>query len=135
MKQILALIAVCAAVAAVAAEVPPGTDAEMRARTQPVGELCKSGEACGQAAAATSGGQARTGEEIYKQFCSACHATGVAGAPIHGNAEQWAPRIAKGEDALWQSLIHGLNAMPPKGTCMNCSDEELHAALNYMTKS
>jgi len=134
-KQLLALIAVCAAVVAVAAEVPPGTDAEMRARTKPVGELCKSGEACGQTSAAASGGQARTGEEIYKQFCSACHATGVAGAPIHGNAEQWAPRIAKGKDALFQSLIHGLNAMPPKGTCMNCSDEELHAALDYMIKS
>jgi cytochrome c5 len=134
-KKLLAFAALCAAVFAMAARVPPGTDAEMRARTQPVGELCKAGDACGQTATASSSGQARTGEEIYNQFCFACHNTGVGGAPIHGDASQWAPRIAKGEDALWQSLNDGLNAMPPKGTCMNCSEEELHAVLTYMTKS
>jgi len=134
-KKLLAVVTLCAAVVAIAARVPPGTDAEMRARTQPVGELCKAGEACGQTTAAASGGQARSGEEIYNQFCFACHNTGVGGAPVHGDASQWAPRIAKGEDALWQSLNNGLNAMPPKGTCMNCSDEELHAVLAYMTES
>ena len=132
MKQIVALIAVFFAVWAMAARVPPGTDDEIRARTQPFGELCKSGEACGQAVAAQAGGAARTGAEVYNQFCFACHATGVGGAPIQHDIEQWAPRLAKGDDVIWQSVLNGLNAMPPKGLCMACSDKDLQAAIDYM---
>ncbi len=51
--------------------------------------------------------------------------TGVGGAPKKDNAADWAPRLAKGNDAIWKSVTGGLNAMPPKGTCMNCSDDEL----------
>jgi cytochrome c5 len=133
-KQLFAVVALFAAVFALAERVPPGTTDEIRARTQPFGELCKAGEACGQATVAVSGGAARTGETVYNQFCFACHASGVGGAPILGNAEQWAPRLAKGDDAIWASVTKGLNAMPPKGTCMNCSDEELKAAIAYMSK-
>ena len=50
------------------------------------------------------------------------------------NAADWAPRLAKGNDALWKSITTGLNAMPPKGSCVTCSDDELHAALGYMSK-
>jgi len=75
---------------------------------------------------------ARDGQTIYKTACFACHDAGVAGAPKLGDAAAWAPRIAKGNDALYSSLQNGLNAMPPKGTCMNCSDDELQAVLDYM---
>jgi cytochrome c5 len=134
-KQLFALIAVFAAVWTFADRVPPGTPDEIRTRTHPFGELCKAGEACGQATTvADAGGVARAGDAVYNQFCFACHATGVGGAPLLGNAEQWAPRLAKGEDAIWVSVTQGLNAMPAKGTCMNCSDEELKAAIAYMSK-
>ena len=73
--------------------------------------------------------QARSGEEVYNKFCFACHATGVGGAPKKGDAADWAPHLAKGNDAIWKSVINGLNAMPPKGTCMNCSDDELKGAI------
>ena len=76
--------------------------------------------------------EARDGQTIYKTACFACHDAGVAGAPKLGDAAAWAPRIAKGNDALYSSLKNGLNAMPPKGTCMNCSDDELKAVLDYM---
>jgi len=76
--------------------------------------------------------EARDGQTIYKTSCFACHDAGVAGAPKLGDAAAWAPRIAKGNDALYSSLQNGLNAMPPKGTCMNCSDDELKAVLDYM---
>jgi cytochrome c5 len=74
----------------------------------------------------------RTGEELYNTKCGVCHAAGVAGAPLFGNAEEWAPRAAKGIDGLLATAKSGLNAMPPMGTCMDCSDAELTAAIQYM---
>ncbi len=135
MKQFFALIALFAAGFAFAERVPPGTDAEMSARLKPAGELCKAGEACGQATAAAGGGAARSGEDVYNHFCFACHATGVGGAPKKGVAADWKPRLAQGEDVIWKAVTQGLNAMPPKGTCMNCSDAELKAAITYMSTS
>jgi cytochrome c5 len=72
------------------------------------------------------------GQKIYQASCQACHAAGVANAPKLGDKEAWAPRIAKGNDALFSSVKNGLNAMPPKGACMSCSDDELRAAVEYL---
>ncbi|MCX7065923.1 MAG: c-type cytochrome [Proteobacteria bacterium] len=135
MKQILALITFLVAGLAFADRVPPGTNDEISARLKPAGQLCKAGEACGQATAAASGGAARSGEAVYNQFCFACHGTGVGGAPKLHNAAEWTPRLAKGDDAIWTSLTKGLNAMPAKGTCMNCTDDELKASVAYMSKA
>ncbi len=74
------------------------------------------------------------GQKVYQASCQACHAAGVAGAPKLGDKEAWAPRIAKGEDALLASINNGLNAMPPKGACMSCSEDELRAAMEYMVE-
>ncbi len=111
--------------------VPPGTQDEIRARLQPDGSVCRKGDACGTAVAAVATGP-MSGEQVYNQFCFACHATGVSGAPMYGNAEQWAPRAAKGMDELLKTSINGLNAMPAKGTCMNCSDDDIKGAVQYM---
>ncbi|SEA12996.1 c-type cytochrome [Marinobacterium iners] len=74
----------------------------------------------------------RSGEELYNTKCSVCHATGVAGAPKFGDAAAWAPRAEKGLDALLAISLTGINAMPPKGTCMDCSNEEMKSAIQYM---
>jgi cytochrome c5 len=74
------------------------------------------------------------GQKIYQASCQACHAAGIAGAPKLGDKEAWAPRIAKGNDALLLSVKNGLKAMPPKGTCMSCSEDELRAAMEYMVE-
>ena len=74
------------------------------------------------------------GEKIYQGSCQACHAAGVAGAPKTGDKDAWAPRIAKGNDALLTSVKNGLNAMPPKGACMSCTEAELQAAIAYLVK-
>jgi cytochrome c5 len=81
---------------------------------------------------AAAGAMAVDGEAIYRQSCMACHAAGVAGAPKPGDNEAWSPRITKGTGALVQSVTNGLNAMPPKGGCMSCSDDELRGAVEYM---
>ncbi|MCZ6641615.1 MAG: c-type cytochrome [Gammaproteobacteria bacterium] len=116
--------------------VPPGTDDEIRERLQPFGSLCRTGDDCGGAtrmAGSGDGSGSMTGEQVYKTFCFACHATGVSESPLLGDTDAWAPRIAKGIDALWESTANGLGLMPVRGTCMNCSDDELRAAMDYVT--
>lgn len=102
-------------------------------RIKPVGEVSISGEtgAAPQHVAPQALG-ADTGKKRYDQFCSVCHAQGVAGAPKFGDKAAWAPRIAQGLDTLLKNAISGIRAMPPRGTCMNCSDEELKLTVEYM---
>lgn len=104
-------------------------------RVKPVGELCMSGEPCA-AAAVVSGGEARDGETVYNTKCMACHATGAAGAPKLGDAADWAARSAeRGIDGLYTSAISGFQGMPAKGLCMDCSDDELKAAVDYILEN
>jgi cytochrome c5 len=79
----------------------------------------------------------KTGEEVYKAVCSACHATGAAGAPKFGDTSAWAPRIATGYNALLNSVIKGKNAMPARGgsSPSDISDYELGLAVVYMANS
>lgn len=74
----------------------------------------------------------RSGEEVYKAQCFACHATGVSGAPKFGDAAAWAPRIGTGFDALLNSALKGKNAMAPQGGG-DFQDVEIARAVVYMT--
>lgn len=134
----LALTALIAAIFSLPAIA--STDAETEAlieRIKPVGTVCLEGdESCaGAVVAAKESDSARSAEEIYNANCTACHTTGAADAPRLGNAEEWAPRIEKGIDTLYKHAIEGFNAMPAKGMCMDCSDEELHATVDYILDS
>jgi len=72
-------------------------------------------------------------ESTYQMSCFACHGTGAAGAPIMGDADAWNERMAKGMDAVMANVVNGVNAMPPKGLCMTCSDDDLQSLVNYMS--
>lgn len=76
------------------------------------------------------------GESVYKKVCALCHSSGVAGAPIPGNKEQWGPRIAQGNDVLYKHAIEGftgsLGMMPPRGGGASLKDEEVKAAVDFM---
>ena len=74
----------------------------------------------------------RDGATVYGTFCIACHASGVSGAPKTGDAGDWGPRIAQGRDVLADHAINGFNAMPAKGSCMDCSDDEIKDAIEHM---
>jgi cytochrome c5 len=76
----------------------------------------------------------KTGEEVFKAVCSACHATGAAGAPKFGNEADWAPRIAQGFDTLWHTALTGKGAMPARGGTSpdDYSDYEIGLAVAYM---
>lgn len=70
--------------------------------------------------------------DTYNTKCVACHATGAAGAPKLGDAAAWAPRASLGMDALLASVKNGKGAMPPKGLCMDCTDEQFTGAIQFM---
>lgn len=72
------------------------------------------------------------GQKRYEETCHICHGPGLAGSPKLGDKAEWAPRIAEGMDVLMKRAIQGYKAMPPKGTCTNCSDEEIKKAVEYM---
>jgi cytochrome c5 len=115
------------------------TDAQRAAieeRIKPAGQSCLEGDsACGGAAVATAAASGpRSGEEVYNSACMACHGTGAGGAPKVGDTVVWADRIAKGMDVLYESGVNGIpgTAMMVKGGCMDCSDEEFNAAVDYM---
>lgn len=72
------------------------------------------------------------GKKVYKAKCAVCHDSGAAGAPKLGDKTAWASRIKLGEAQLVHNAIHGINAMPPKGTCMSCTDEQIADVVKYM---
>jgi cytochrome c5 len=73
----------------------------------------------------------KSGQDVFKAQCTTCHTAGVAGAPKFGDAAAWAPRIAKGFDALVNSALHGKNAMPPQGGG-DFDDIEVARGVAYM---
>lgn len=84
------------------------------------------------AAAPPAGNVEVDGEQVYQSVCMACHAAGVAGAPIPGS-EALAQRLEeKGRDGLVDSVINGLNVMPPRGGRPDLTDEQLQAAVDFM---
>lgn len=72
-----------------------------------------------------------TGEQAFTQVCSACHSTGVNGAPKIGDHAAWAPRIAQGKDTLYKDAIAGKGNMPPKGGT-NWPDATIKMTVDYM---
>ena len=96
--------------------------------------ICLEGQSCGQATAmnvAVTGG-ARSAESIYTSGCAACHDAGIAGAPMMGNKSQWEARQAKGYEMLVNNAYNGINGMPAKGLCADCTKEEIGRAVQFM---
>lgn len=141
----IALSAVLAATVSVQAiELTEAQRAAIAARIAPEGSVCTEGESCGgmpsQAVASTAAAGAAPavdGEATYNGACMACHASGAGGAPVVGNADAWAPRIAKGKDALYNSGINGVTgtSMMAKGGRADLSDAAVKAAVDYMVSN
>lgn len=104
---------------------PKADDEAANARIKPMAQLSL------VSAPATAAAGGRSGEDLYKAICGACHEAGVAGAPKTGDKAAWAPRIGVGLDVLVKTAKAGKNAMPPKGGS-DANDEELTRAVVYM---
>ncbi|PWQ99811.1 c-type cytochrome [Leucothrix pacifica] len=72
------------------------------------------------------------GINTYAKNCYVCHDSGAAGSPKLGDTTAWSERLAKGQDALYDSAINGVNAMPARGGNSALSDEDIQAAVDYM---
>ena len=79
----------------------------------------------------------KQGRAIWIGTCEACHAHDLAGAPLVADRKAWAPRLAKGTQALYASALGGLTGakgtqMPPRGGNSKLTDDEVKAAVDYM---
>jgi cytochrome c5 len=105
------------------------------ARIQPVAKVCfEDDEVCdvtARSAGPAAGDGPRDGKAVYSAVCQTCHASGLLGSPMLGDAGAWGPRIAKGKDTLYTHAINGFNAMPAKGGA-DIPDEEVQSAVDYM---
>ncbi len=111
-------------------------EVESESDQEPMAESAENGEAQAEVEVEAEPVQqaAVSGEQVYQKACVTCHKTGVANAPKFGDAAAWAPRIAKGKEALYSSSLNGVpgTAMVARGGCGSCSDEELKAAVDFM---
>ncbi|SKA77387.1 Cytochrome c5 [Thiothrix eikelboomii] len=73
------------------------------------------------------------GEKIYRSICFSCHDVGIANSPKLGDKAAWAPRLAAGQETLYTHSLQGFNAMPAKGGNPALSDDEVKAAVDWMT--
>ena len=92
-------------------------------RIQPVGSI--------EIKDASDASTLKTGEQVYAAQCSACHATGAAGAPKFGDDTLWAPRVKTGYEALLISALKGKGNMGAQGGG-DFSDVEIGRAVVYM---
>lgn len=77
-------------------------------------------------------GTKNQGYAIYEHFCSNCHAIKPIinlGAPKIADEKDWSLRIKQGLAVLFEHTDAGLNAMPPRGGCFECTDEQLLSAI------
>lgn len=88
-----------------------------------------------EAALKAIAGKADAGAKIYQAYCANCHAQKPLipmGAPQIGDKAQWQARMKKGMKAMFQNAALGINNMPARGGCFECSDKLLQAAIDYM---
>jgi cytochrome c5 len=82
-------------------------------------------------APATAADVPTTGEAAFTKVCSACHTSGVNGAPKIGDHAAWGPRIAQGKEMLYKDAINGKGNMPPKGGT-TWPDATIKMTVDYM---
>ncbi len=74
-----------------------------------------------------------TGQAIYEKYCITCHRDGVAGAPKFRDEASWKSRTEQRDiNTLVDAAIKGKNVMPQKGTCQECTNSDIKAAIEYM---
>lgn len=116
------------------AERDEGALARLQERIKPVGQVITDEKMLLAAAPPAAARAPMTGEQIVGKVCSACHGTGVLGAPKIGDKGEWGKRKAVGLAALVASAIKGKNSMPPRGGDASLSDDEMKAAIQEMLK-
>ena len=78
----------------------------------------------------------RSGETVFEANCANCHTGGIggffSGAPDVDDSDDWEEVAPKGLDALTTTTISGIGEMAARGDCVECTDEEIRAAVEHM---
>ena len=109
-------------------------DKSVLERIKPIGEVRIDSSTMVASADSTETAK-RSGEEIYNGKCAGCHTSGIMGAPKYASLADWTSRIDLGLDKLTDSAIAGKGGMPARGTCMDCSDNDIKVTVQYMLDS
>ena len=136
-KRITLLIGLTASLFSATVFAQTMSEGDIEARIAPVGDVYLDGEIVTANTVTESDEPAgpRSGEKIYNTYCVACHATGAAGAPIKGDGVAWKDRVAQGEEVLIKHALEGFNvAMPARGTCSDCTDDEIAETVKFLIK-
>ncbi len=127
-------------------EVSDSAARRTEARIAPVGAVYAGATGAASQAAATAAAAAAAaaqvayggtldGATIYQNLCAGCHTSGAGGAPTLDHAH-WDARIAQGTDTLYRHSIDGFTGaagvMPARGGNPALSDEQMHAAVDWM---
>jgi cytochrome c5 len=127
----------------------PLMQASAHERIKPFGQVAVAGEdnsalaiqatAVPVVAGASGAGAAAAptdGKSVYDAACSACHGSGIAGAPRMGDKAAWASRLAKGTATLEKHALEGFQGetglMPAKGGRTDLPDDLVREAVEYM---
>ncbi len=105
----------------------------VKSRTEPVYSVNTDPNATQMVAAADSGGEPMSGEQVFNNVCTACHTAGIAGAPKVTDTAAWKQRLSEqGKDTLYSRAINGYKGMPAKGGNPDLSEDEMHKAVDYI---
>jgi cytochrome c5 len=74
------------------------------------------------------------GERHYNEYCAGCHETGLLGAPVAGNQQDWSERSQLWDAVLFDHAITGYLEMPSKGGRMDLPDDVVKAAAEHMLR-
>lgn len=86
----------------------------------------------GQGEAVAASDDKGPGNQVFTAVCATCHVSGLLQAPRLGSVSDWAPRIEKGLETLYDHAINGFKNMPARGGRQDLSDEDVKAAVDYM---
>jgi cytochrome c5 len=122
-------------------------DQQIAERLAPVGNVCLAGDTCATGGSASAGSSAAApamtmaqaasadfnAVATYDQYCAMCHNTGMANAPRLGDEAHWTARVAEvGLATITTNAITGINAMPARGMCATCTDEQIGEIVEYL---
>lgn len=77
----------------------------------------------------------QAGQKIFNEYCSVCHSPHPE-IPLHaphiGHPKDWIKFKNKSFEDLFKLAMQGYGAMPARGGCFECTDQQLKQAVKYI---
>lgn len=79
--------------------------------------------------------EGKSGEQVYREVCAACHEAGVNKAPKFGDRKAWGPLIKEGQHVLTAHAWVGVRGMPARGGRPDLTLEEFARGAAHMARA